>query len=70
MLITESGQRKTAILHNAFARLRSVNGQRWNDYQQELQQWLMQSENKKKRDGCKPNEPHSLIINDITVGKL
>ena len=68
-LITESGQRKTAIIYNAFAALQRVHGELWADYMQRLQQWRMLPEDQ-KRENSKPPEPHSFIVNDVTLEKL
>jgi hypothetical protein len=69
MLIADSAQRKTAIIKNAFAELKRVNGARWVEYSKEKTDWNGMSEAEKRERG-KPVEPHSFLVADITVEKL
>jgi hypothetical protein len=69
LVLAESGQRKTALLNNAFAPIRRVHSELWTEFTASLKQWHMQPEEEKRKTG-KPPEPHSLIVNDVTIEKL
>jgi hypothetical protein len=69
MLIADSGQRKTALLQNAFSSLRGINGSQWDDYDKARDNWNTLSDADKRAAG-KPREPHSYIVQDITPEAL
>jgi hypothetical protein len=69
MTIADSGQRKTAIEDMAFAGLRKAHAKVMRDHSQRLKQWQRLSK-QEQRDTPKPEEPHSLIVEDVTPEKL
>jgi hypothetical protein len=69
MTIADSGQRKTAIEDLAFASLREVHANVWREHQKTARKWASLSA-KEKRETAKPEEPHSFIVEDVTVEKL
>jgi Protein of unknown function (DUF3987) len=69
MPIADSGQRKTAIEDIAFAALRDVHGKVWGNHRARMQAWKAIPE-KERREIPKPAEPHSFVVEDITVEKL
>jgi hypothetical protein len=69
MLIADSGQRKTALLNNAFLGLRKINGAHWDDYDGVYARWNAMPDAEKKAHG-KPREPHSYIVQDTSPEAL
>jgi hypothetical protein len=69
MIIADSGQRKTAIEDRAFAGLRNAHGNIMREYWQQLKQWRRLSK-QEQAEQPKPEEPRSLLVEDITAEKL
>jgi hypothetical protein len=69
MTIVDSGQRKTAIEDLAFAGLRNAHAKVMRAHWERLKAWK-QLPKQAQRDNPKPEEPHSLIVEDVTPEKL
>jgi hypothetical protein len=70
MLIADSGQRKTALLNNAFLGLRKINGVHWDDYDEVYARWNAMPDTAEKKAHGKPREPHSYIVQDTSPEAL
>jgi hypothetical protein len=69
VVIAVSGQRKTALLDNAFSALQSKHAKAWEDHSGRLRAWRALSP-KERREVNKPEEPHCFIIEDATPEKV
>lgn len=69
MTIANSGQRKTAIEDLAFAGLRSAHAKIMRAHWEQLRQWNRLPK-QEQRNTPKPEEPHSLLVEDVTPEKL
>ena len=69
MTIADSGQRKTAIEDRAFVALREAHAAVWRTHRRRLQEWQALPVDE-RRTVPKPAEPHSFLVEDVTVEKL
>jgi hypothetical protein len=69
LVIALSGQRKTALLDNAFSALQCEHAKVWQDHSIRLRAWRALSP-KERREVNRPEEPHCFIIEDATPEKV
>jgi hypothetical protein len=69
MTIADSGQRKTAIGDSAFRAIREAHAALWRAHRARLQAWQALPL-EERRGTTKPEEPHSLLVEDVTPEKL
>jgi hypothetical protein len=67
MLIGESGLRKTLLDTVVFGAIHAIQAAAWSDHRRESRAWKRTA---KDQRGDKPEEPHSLIVNDYTPEAL
>jgi hypothetical protein len=69
MVVAESGMRKTPLLSNAFPALKRINAERYRAHEHDLKRYLSLT-GEARAQAQRPEEPHSLIVDDITVEGL